>query len=104
MRTAEHLSMTVTLVSLVFRRLEDVCTWDLHQRPIIPFGGPGMVVKIDESKFNHKAKVPFTLPTKLMTGHWKKPVFLYNYILSVNFTAVNNCKVIKNDFISLVHS
>ena len=30
---------------------------DLQNRPIIPFGGPGVVVKCDGSKFNHKAKV-----------------------------------------------
>ena len=30
---------------------------DLQNRPIIPFGGPGAVVKCDESKFNHKPKV-----------------------------------------------
>nr|XP_058968487.1 uncharacterized protein LOC131794942 [Pocillopora verrucosa] len=36
--------------------LRDVVTWDLQQRPITPFGAP-FVAKVDESKFNHKAKV-----------------------------------------------
>lgn len=36
--------------------LGDMVTWDLQQRPIIPFGAP-FVAKVDESKFNHKAKV-----------------------------------------------
>lgn len=30
---------------------------DLEYNPIIPFAGSGIVVKCDESKFNHKAKV-----------------------------------------------
>ena len=30
-------------------------------RPIVPFGGPGVVAKCDESKFNHKAKVNLPL-------------------------------------------
>ena len=34
-----------------------VCSRDLQERPIIPFGGPGTIEKCDESKFNHKAKV-----------------------------------------------
>ena len=35
---------------------------DLEDRPFTPFGGPGMVVKCDESKFNHKAKVKPSCP------------------------------------------
>ena len=34
-----------------------MCSVDLEYNPIIPFAGPGIVVKCDESKFNHKAKV-----------------------------------------------
>ena len=30
---------------------------DLQNRPVIPCGGPGIVAKCDESKFNHKPKV-----------------------------------------------
>lgn len=43
--------------SQIYRKLEDVCSVDLEYNPIIPFAGPGIVVKCDESKFNHKAKV-----------------------------------------------
>ena len=42
------------LISNIFRRLQDVCSRDLADRPIIPFGGPGSVVKCDEGKFNVK--------------------------------------------------
>jgi len=36
--------------------LEDVCSIDIGRNPVIPFGGR-VLVKCDESKFNHKAKV-----------------------------------------------
>ena len=49
--------MTPSLVSKIFRRLQDVCSVDLQNRPFIPFGGPGTVAKCDESKFNHRPKV-----------------------------------------------
>ena len=49
------------LISNIFRRLQDVCSRDLADRPIIPFGSLGSVVKCDESKFNHKPKVNFFL-------------------------------------------
>ncbi|XP_078380322.1 male abnormal protein mab-31-like [Oculina patagonica] len=55
-RTAEVLGLNRSMVSKIFRGLQDVCSLDLQRRPIIPFGGPGSVVKCDESKFNHKAK------------------------------------------------
>lgn len=58
-RTALYLSLNPSLVSSIYRRLQDVCSRDLQERPIIPFGGPGTVAKCDESKFNHKSKVTF---------------------------------------------
>ena len=54
---ARRLGVNLALVSNIFRQMQDVCSRDLAERPIIPFGGPGSVVKCDESKFNHKAKV-----------------------------------------------
>ena len=56
-KTARRLNMNKGIVSRIFRRLQDVCSMDLVERPVIPFGGPGAAVKCDESKFNHKAKV-----------------------------------------------
>ena len=59
--TARRLDVNHGLISNIFKRLQDVCSRDLADRPIIPFGGPCSVVKCDESKFNHKAKVNFFL-------------------------------------------
>ena len=56
-KTARRFRVSTGLVSEIFRRLQDVCTRDLDERPIIPFGDPGVVVKCDESKFHHKAKI-----------------------------------------------
>ena len=49
--------MNASIISRICRRLQDVCSVDLQNRPVTPFGGHGVVVKCDESKFNHKAKV-----------------------------------------------
>ena len=54
---SRKVGLTKNKTSQIYRRLEDVCTVDLEYNPITPFGGPGIVVKCDESKFNHKAKV-----------------------------------------------
>ena len=56
-RAARALDFKPPLVSKIFRRLQDVCSVDLENRPFIPFGGPGTVAKCDESKFNHRPKV-----------------------------------------------
>ena len=56
-RISQTLNLTRKLVSQICRRQQDLCSRDLEERPFIPFGGPGAVVKCDESKFNHKAKV-----------------------------------------------
>ena len=56
-RILQILNLNASLASQICRRLQDVCSLDLQTRLIIPFGGPGAVVKCDESKFNHKAKV-----------------------------------------------
>ncbi|PFX25804.1 hypothetical protein AWC38_SpisGene9561 [Stylophora pistillata] len=55
-QTARRLNLNPGLASKIYRRLQDVCSRDLDERPFIPFGGPGAAVKCDESKFNHKAK------------------------------------------------
>ena len=76
-RIARHLALTPGLVSRICRRLQDVCSMDLQDRPILPFGGPGIVVKCDESKFNHKPKVTLfyylfsTLAVFLKLRSWK---------------------------------
>lgn len=54
--TARMMSINNNLVCTVFRSLEDACSADIATNPFTPFGGTA-VVKCDESKFNHKAKV-----------------------------------------------
>ena len=56
-RMMRALGINARLTSKICRRLQDVCSVDLQNRPFIPFGGSGTVVKCDESKFNHKPKV-----------------------------------------------
>ena len=53
---ARMLDINPSEISKIYQLLRDVVSWDLQQRPIIPFGAP-FVAKVDESKFNHKAKV-----------------------------------------------
>lgn len=59
-RITRALGINASLVSKIVKRLQDACSLDIMSRPFIPFGGPGTVVKCDESKFNHKAKVKLT--------------------------------------------
>lgn len=56
-RIVRALGINASLVSKIVRRLQDVCSVDLLNRPVVPFGGPGCVAKCDESKFTHRAKV-----------------------------------------------
>ena len=58
-RISQSLNLTRKLVSQICRQLQDICSRDLEEWPFTPFGGPGAVVKCDESKFNHKAKVKY---------------------------------------------
>ena len=51
------LSVGERVVSLVFDQMRSLCSDDLARNPIIPFGGPGTIVQIDESKFRRKPKV-----------------------------------------------
>ena len=60
-KTAQILYLSPALVCKLYRRLQDVCSRDLADRPVIPFGGPSVVVKCEESKFNHKPKVRHSL-------------------------------------------
>ena len=56
-KLARNFQLSKETVGKVVRMLKQVCATDLRRRPIIPFGGPAYIVKCDESKFNHKAKV-----------------------------------------------
>lgn len=57
-KTSQMLAIANNLVCKVFHALEDICSTDLATNPFLPFPvGGTAVVKCDESKFNHKAKV-----------------------------------------------
>ena len=53
---ARMLEINPSQISRMCQLARDVVSWDLQQRPIIPFGAP-FVAQVDESKFNHKPKV-----------------------------------------------
>ena len=48
---------TLVWMQAWYVRLQNVCSRDLQARQITPFGGPGAVVKCDESKFYYKFKI-----------------------------------------------
>ena len=61
---ARMLDINPSEISKIFQLVRDVVSWDLQQRPFIPFGAP-FVAKVDESKFNHKAKVSNNKPIEI---------------------------------------
>lgn len=77
-RISRHLGLNAGLASNICRKLQDVCSRDLETRPFTPFGGPGMVVKCDESKFNHKPKVKPSCPYFPPSQKWFLLFFLEN--------------------------
>jgi hypothetical protein len=44
-------------VCQAFKKFREFCSMDLARTPVIPFGGPGTIIQIDESKFRRKPKV-----------------------------------------------
>ena len=78
-KTARILSMNNNLVCKCFRSLEDVCSLDIDN-PFVPFGGAA-VIKCDESKFNHKAKVKRIMhPVSFSPINTKAETFLFSLI------------------------
>ena len=54
--TAESLEVTESTACAVYQWLREVCSTKLLSTSIL-LGGPGKMVQIDESLFNHKPKV-----------------------------------------------
>ena len=78
-KTARMLSMINNLVCKCFRSLEDVCSLDIDN-PFVPFWGAA-VIKCDESKFNHKAKVKRIMhPVSFSPINTKAETFLFSLI------------------------
>ena len=87
-RAARALDFKPPLVSKIFRRLQDVCSVDLENRPFIPFGGPGTVAKCDESKFNHRPKVNISTVSHCHvkgTGRATMVGSPHSFFLQINF-------------------
>ena len=59
-QSASMIKVSNNLVCRGFRRLEEVCSVDIGRNPVIPFRGR-FLVKCDESKFNHRAKVSVSI-------------------------------------------
>ena len=55
---AEEAKVTEATAIQAYQYFRDICSWRLvtHDSPIM-LGGPGVVVQIDESIFNHTQKV-----------------------------------------------
>ena len=51
------LSLNRNTVGTMYALLRYYCGRELHDRPVIPFGGRVYAVKCDESQFKHKSKV-----------------------------------------------
>ena len=83
-QTSRMMNANNNLVCQVFRSLEDVCSTDIARNPFIPFGGRS-IVKCDESKFNHKAKVSSILRSHLQYRFFFKQSKLQEALFSLNF-------------------
>ena len=78
-KTARMLSMNNNLVCKRFQSLEDVCSLDIDN-PFVPFGGAA-VIKCNESKFNHGAKVKRIMrPVSFSRINTKVETFLFSLI------------------------
>ena len=87
-QTSRMMNANNNLVCQVFRSLEDVCSTDIARNPFIPFGGRS-IVKCDESKFNHKAKV-----SSILRSHLQYRVFFSN---NLNYKRRYFLLILKSD-------
>jgi len=49
-RIAERLNLSRSLVSCIYRRLQDLCPVDLENRSVLLFGGPGATKKVRQKQ------------------------------------------------------